>query len=129
MQNGAATEWRDDKIQVGVAVTSVTDGSITALGPGRNYVKTGDNRALFRRQPGSTAKPLIDYGPLIEYNNASTGQMFIDFKYAYNGGGYLNNWDNSFKGVMTLKDALSASRNTTALEAFHQTTEEKKKEF
>ena len=129
MQNGAAAEWRDDKIQVGVAVTSVVDGSITALGPGRNYVKTGDNRALFRRQPGSTAKPLIDYGPLIEYNNASTGQMFIDFKYAYNGGGYLNNWDNSFKGVMTLKDTLSASRNTTALEAFHQTTEENKKEF
>ena len=129
MQNGAAAEWRDDKIQVGVAVTSVTDGSITALGPGRNYVKTGDNRALFRRQPGSTAKPLIDYGPLIEYNNASTGQMFIDFKYAYNGGGYLNNWDNSFKGIMTLKNALSASRNTTALEAFHQTTEENKKEF
>ena len=129
MQNGAADSWRDDKIQVGAAVTSVADGSIVALGPGRNYVKTGDNRALFRRQPGSTAKPLIDYGPLIEYNNASTGQMFIDFKYSYNGGGYLNNWDNQFLGVYTLKDALSASRNVTALEAFHQTTEANKKEF
>lgn len=129
MQNGAATEWRDDLIQVASAITSVTDGSISALGPGRSYIKTGLNRATIRRQPGSTAKPLIDYGPLIEYNNASTGQMFIDFKYAYNGGGYLNNWDNKFLGVYTLKDALSASRNTTALEAFHQTTEDNKKKF
>ena len=120
MQNGAATAWRDEVVQVGSAVTSVENGSITALGPGRNYVKTGYNRAIVRTQPGSTAKPLIDYGPLIEYNNASTGQMFIDFRYTYNNGGVMNNWDNAYRGVYTLKNALSASRNTTALQAFHQ---------
>ena len=123
MQNGAAGEWRDELIQVGTAVTSVVDGSISALGPGRNYVAKGDNRASgsgFRRQPGSTAKPLVDYGPLIEYNNASSGQMFMDFRYTYNDGTIINNWDNSYKGVMTLKDALSSSRNVTAVEAYHQ---------
>ena len=123
MQNGAAGEWRDELIQVGTAVTSVVDGSISALGPGRNYVAKGDNRASgsgFRRQPGSTAKPIVDYGPLIEYNNASSGQMFMDFRYTYNDGTIINNWDNSYKGVMTLKDALSSSRNVTAVEAYHQ---------
>lgn len=133
MLNGAAGAWRDDLIQVATAITSVTDGSISALGPGRNYVAKGDNRASdenrFRQQPGSTAKPLVDYGPLIEYNNASTGQMFIDFKYTYNDGSVLNNWDNSYKGVMTLKNALSASRNTTALQAFHQVSVDNIRKF
>ena len=129
MQNGAAGAWRDDKIQVASAVTSVSDGSISALGPGRNYVAKGDNRALVKEQPGSTAKPLVDYGPLIEYNNASSGQMFIDFKYTYNDGTVLNNWDNSYQGVMTMKNALSASRNVTALEAFHQVNPDNIKEF
>lgn len=132
VQNGAATEFRDELLQVGIAITSISDGSIKGLGPGRNYVAQGDNRASntnFRRQPGSTAKPLVDYGPLIEYNNASTGQMFIDFKYGYNNGTYINNWDMGYYGVMTLKDALSSSRNITALEAFHQNSKENIKEF
>ena len=112
-----------------MAVTSVSDGSIVAIGPGRNYVPQGDNRATFRQQPGSTIKPIIDYAPLIEYNNASTGQMFIDFKYPYNNGTYINNWDNSFKGNMILKDALSQSRNVTALQAYHQVDKNQIKEF
>jgi len=133
MQNGAAGAWRDDKVQVASAVTSVIDGSIAGLGPGRNYVAQGDNRASdtsrFRNQPGSTAKPLVDYGPLIEFNNASSGQMFIDFKYTYNDGTILNNWDNGYSGIMTMKNALSSSRNVTALEAFHQVSTENIKTF
>lgn len=138
MQNGAAYQFRDDLMQVGTAVISVEDGSIVAMGAGRNYVAQGTNRANnlstnnlkpYRRQPGSTIKPLIDYGPLIEYNNASTGHMFIDFKYGYDTGGIMNNWDNRNLGVMILKDALSQSRNTTALQAFHQVDKGQIKEF
>ena len=132
MQNGAAGAWRDELVQVGSAVTSVTDGSISGLGPGRNYVPKGDNRASgtgFRAQPGSTAKPLVDYGPLIEYNNASSGQMFIDFYYTYNNGTKINNWDGRYNGAMIMKDALSASRNVTAVEAMHQVDKENIKTF
>ncbi len=129
VQNGGAYTFKDDLMQVAIAVTSVEDGSITAIGPGRNYVPQGDNRATFRQQPGSTIKPIIDYAPLIEYNNASTGQMFMDFRYPYNNGTYINNWDNSFKGNMLLKDALSQSRNVTALQAYHQVDKNQIKEF
>ncbi len=132
VQNGEAYQFKDDKLQVAVAVTSSKDGSIVALGPGRNYVALGENRATdtsFRTQPGSTIKPLIDYGPLIEYNNATTGQMFIDTRYGYNNGTYINNWDNSYKGAMILKDALSQSRNVTALQALHQVDPENIKQF
>lgn len=129
MQNGAAYTFPDDKEQVAVAVTSVEDGSLAGIGAGRNYVALGTNRMTIRTQPGSTIKPLIDYGPLIEYNNASTGQMLIDFRYTYNSGSIINNWDNSYKGTMTLKNALSASRNVTALEAFHQVDTDNIKTF
>jgi len=129
MQNGAAYTFRDELMQVGAAVTSVQDGSILGIGAGRNYIANGLNRATVRNQPGSTIKPIIDYGPLIEYNNASTAQMFIDFKYGYNSGSNINNWDNSYKGVMTLKDALSSSRNVTALQAFHQVDPNQIKKF
>ncbi len=130
LENGEAYPFKDELVQVGIAVTSVEDGSVKGLGSGRNYVATGTERAAgVRNQPGSTIKPLIDYGPLIEYNNATTGQMFIDFRYPYNAGSTMNNWDNTYKGAMTLKDALSASRNVTALEAFHQVDPENIKEF
>ena len=118
MQNGAAVAWKDELVQTGVAITRTTDGSIVALGPGRYYVAKGLNRALVKGQPGSTAKPLFDYGPLIEYNNASPQQIFLDYPYTYNNGVGMNNWDNGFYGVMTMKNALSASRNIPALQAF-----------
>ncbi len=130
LQNGAAYQFRDELMQVGVAITSVENGSVKGIGAGRNYVALGNNRATsIRRQPGSTIKPIIDYGPLIEYNNASSGQMLIDVRYGYNNGSYINNWDNGFHGAMILKDALSQSRNITALQAFHQVDPEKIKEF
>ena len=107
-------------LQSGMAVTSVENGSIVALGAGKNYVPQGSNRATQRKQPGSTAKPLFDYGPLIEYNDAGTGMQFIDQMYNYKNGQTISNWDNKYYGAMTLKTALKDSRNIPALQAFHQ---------
>ncbi len=130
---GNVYKFKDEKVQTSSVVTSISDGSIKGMTPGRGYEPLGVNRAtsyqIDKRQPGSTAKPLVDYGPLIEYNNASTGQMFIDFKYQYNQGITLNNWDLRHLGVMTMKNALSSSRNTTALQAFHQVNPDNIKEF
>lgn len=129
LENGELYKFRDDKIQNGIAVTSTVDGSIVALGPGRNYVYRSTNRAIARRQPGSTAKIILDYGPLIEYNNASTVTTFIDEPYTYTTGGSIRNYDGNYKGLQTLKEALKDSRNIPALQAFQQTTIEQKTEF
>lgn len=120
VEDGAAWQFKDDKVQVGIAVTSSVDGSIVALGPGRAYVASGLNRSIMKKQPGSTAKPIFDYGPLIEYNNASPQQMFLDYAYTYNNGTNINNWDNGYYGIMTMKNALAESRNVPALQAFQQ---------
>ncbi len=129
LQNGAAWQFKDDKVQVGIAITSTKDGSILALGPGRNYVARGDDRSTTLRQPGSTAKPIFDYGPLIEYNNVSPQQILLDYPYSYNNGITMNNWDYGYTGVTTIKQALAASRNIPALQAYQQVDPEKIAEF
>lgn len=129
IENGELYKFPNEKVQNGIAITSTQDGSILALGAGRNYVYQSTNRALNHYQPGSTIKPILDYGPLIEYNNASTGEVFIDEPYTYTTGGSIKNYDGKFKGLITMRDALVDSRNIPALQAFQQTTIEQKTEF
>lgn len=130
LENGELYTYVDDLIQNGVAVTSTVDGSILALGGGRNFIKTGTNRATsIKRQPGSTAKPIFDYGPLIEYNNASTGTTFFDEPYTYSNGVSINNYDNGYKGLITMRYALVDSRNIPALQAFQQVDKNKIADF
>ena len=84
LENGELYTWPDEKVQFAMAITSVKDGSIVAMSGGRNYTAKGLNRATdIKRQPGSTAKILFDYGPYIEYLNGSTYSMFLDDSYTY----------------------------------------------
>ncbi len=129
LENGEIYTFRDDKIQNGIAITSTEDGSILALGPGRNYVYRSTNRAIIRKQPGSTAKIIFDYGPLIEYNNVSTKEPFFDEPYTYSNGTPINNYDGRHVGLINMTDALVDSRNIPALQAFQRTTLEQKQNF
>ena len=68
--NGETYAWKDDKVQSGVAVLESETGKILAIGNGRNINSRSNGNAdqfnyatEIRRQPGSTAKPLFDYGP------------------------------------------------------------------
>ena len=128
--NGEVYNWVDDKIQSGVSVLDTQTGKILAIGAGRNRSVGGWNFAVDnKRQPGSTAKPLFDYGPGIEYNDWSTYQQFVDEPYTYTGGRKISNWDNGYMGKMTLRRALSLSRNIPALKAFQQVDRKKIIEF
>ena len=120
--NGEAYDkWVDDVVQAGIAITNVNDGTIIAIGAGRNRQAGDWNYATqSHRQPGSTAKPLFDYGPGFEYNNYSTYTLFNDEPWTYTNGPSINNWDNRFQGLITLKQAVSVSRNVPALKAFQQ---------
>jgi len=119
--NGESHKWADDVVQSGIAVTNVNDGTIVAIGAGRNRDAAGWNYATqARRQPGSTAKPLFDYGPGFEYNDFSTYTLFNDESWAYTNGPTIGNWDGKFEGLITLRRALSVSRNIPALKAFQQ---------
>ena len=62
-------KYPDEEFQAGVALLDTKTGEIRAIGGGRNQkVKRGFNYAIdTKRQPGSTIKPVLDYGPAIEY--------------------------------------------------------------
>lgn len=130
VMDGKTYEWKDDQIQGGVSVLDSQSGKVLAIGAGRNR-KIGDYNYATQgtRQPGSTAKPLFDYGPGIEFNNWSTYTLFNDSSYSYSNGRSISNWDNSYMGTMTLRRALALSRNIPALKAFQQVENKKIIEF
>ena len=124
--NGETYTWVNDKVQVGVAVTDVETGGIIAISGGRHTVALGLNRATdLNNQPGSTAKPLFDFGPGVEYNNWSTYTPFIDEPHSYSVGGAIKNWDSAYYGFMTLKESLGLSRNIPSLKAFQNVSNNK----
>ena len=119
VEKGDVIDFPDDVIQEGIAVTSTKDGSIAALSGGRGYQALGLNHATdINNQPGSTAKPIFDYAMYIENISQSTYDMFIDEKTTYSNGAHISNYDNKYKGLITMRLALSDSRNIPALLAF-----------
>lgn len=128
---GETYNWINDKVQTGVSVLDSETGKILAIGNGRNKTgaKTFNYATDIERQPGSTAKPLFDYGPGIEYNDWSTYTLFDDAPYSYSNGRSIKNWDGGYYGTITLRRALSTSRNIPALKAFQQVDNKKIIEF
>ena len=124
-------KYVNDKIQNAVVMLDTKTGAVRAVNGGRKQTTLlGYNRATDNsRSTGSTIKPVIDYGPAIEYLNYSTGQTIMDQKTTYSNGVELNNWDFSHKGAMTLRTALVYSRNTTALQTFKAVGETNIKSF
>ena len=131
IMNGKTWEWENEYIQAGVGVLDTQTGAILAIGGGRN--RTGERQynyaTMVNKQIGSTAKPLFDYGPAIEYNNFCLSTPFLDAPYTYSNGAALKNWDGSYMGTITLKVALAESRNIPAVKAFQSVDNGKIKEF
>lgn len=131
IMNGDTYNWHDDTVKAGIAITNVKTGAITALGGGRNIDAIGTlNYATDTNfQIGSTAKPLYDYGPAIEYNNWSTYQPVPDEPITYSNGTKINNWNGTYEGFETARVALRGSRNIPALKTFKQNDKAKVIEF
>ena len=124
-------KFKDDKVQVGIGVIDNVTGAIIAVGAGRNKnSEMSLNYATqISRHPGSTAKPLFDYGPGIEYMNWSTYTPFYDKPVNYTNGGTMRNVDNKYQGFLTLEQCLIRSRNTCALQAFQSLSNSKINKF
>ena len=131
IMDGSNYKWENDKVQAGVIAMETKTGAIVAIGGGRN--KTGarslSNATGIYRQIGSTAKPLFDYGPAIEYLNWNTDHPIIDDKTTYSDGTEINNWDGRYKGIITIRQALVDSRNIPALKTFKSVKNSDIKEF
>lgn len=122
IMNGETFDWENDSVQAGIAVINVNDGSIAAIGGGRNVnaIDTYNYATEIENQIGSTAKPLYDYGPAVEYNKWNPSQVIVDEPTTYSDGHSINNWDGDFEGFQTIRVSLRGSRNIPALKTFKQ---------
>lgn len=124
-------QFPNDEFQAGITLLDTKKGEIRAIGGGRNQkVKRGFNYAIdAKRQPGSTFKPIMDYGPAIEHLKWGTYHVLNDKPYKYKTGDPINNFDRRHLGPMSIREALARSRNIPALQALHETGMDHAKEF
>ncbi len=114
--------YQDDVIQSGSTTLDTQNGEIISIGGGRtldgNY-PLQNYGAFYARQPGSTSKPIVDYGPALEYLGWSTYHKLVDKKISYSDGkNSVNNSTNTYLGEMPISEALARSVNTIALQTF-----------
>ena len=119
-----SVSFQSNQMQTGVAVTDPHNGQVVAMLGGRHTgnVVYGLNRAVqTNRSSGSTAKPLMDYGPAIEYLQWPTFKRVLDTKFVYPGTNkVLRDFDNHYKGAMTMRAALVQSRNVPAIRTLQE---------
>lgn len=111
----------DNNVQIAATIVNPNNGKVIAMLGGRKNgdVTFGLNRAVqTSRTNGSTAKPLMDFGPAIEYLSWATYHQLEDTEYNYPGTSIaLHDFDKQYKGTMTMQDALMQSRNIPAIRA------------
>ncbi len=113
--------YMDESMKCGIICMDNKTGKIEGIGGIRSYNMLGYNYATDANlSPGSTIKPILDYGPAFEYLNYGSGHMINDEKYSYLDGTNINNWDHSYKGYITLRQALAQSRNIPAVKLFNE---------
>ncbi len=129
---GKTYNWINNTIQGSAVAIDSKTGKIIAVGAGRN--RTGERTFNYAtdisRQIGSTAKPLFDYGPAIEYEYRSTGHIINDAPMSYTGTSQrIVNYDGAYRGNMSIRYALSDSRNVPAVKTFQSVENAKIKKF
>ncbi|QEA32395.1 PBP1A family penicillin-binding protein [Secundilactobacillus malefermentans] len=119
VNNDSTVAFPSNKFQVGATMVNSKNGKVVAMLGGRKVgnVSFGLNRAVQTdRSSGSTMKPLMDYGPAIEYLNYPTYQPVQDTAYTYAGTNkQLYDFDNKYQGTITMRKALVESRNIPAV--------------
>ncbi|PJN90049.1 penicillin-binding protein [Bacillus sp. mrc49] len=118
-------------LQAGITLLDTQSGEIKAVGGGRNTtVKRGWNYATdAKRSPGSTIKPILDYGPAVEYLNWSTYQPIKDEEYSYSNGTPLKNASGRHYGTVTIREALARSLNIPALKTLQEVGLDRGRDF
>ncbi|MGX7042277.1 transglycosylase domain-containing protein [Leuconostoc holzapfelii] len=118
LANGSSVAFPSQNTQIGATMTDPNNGEVVAQISGRNQqILFGTNHAnLTGRSSGSSIKPLLDYGPAIEYLNWPTYRTVEDKKYKYPGTSHdVTDWDGKYMDNITMRTALTQSRNIPAV--------------
>lgn len=108
-----ATLEQDSGVQGALMAIDNTTGDVLAMVGGRDFALSQFNRATqAERQTGSSFKPYV-YTTAIE-DGAKPDDIIVDSPVSF--GSYTpHNYENDYKGAMTLTNAFAESRNIPAL--------------
>jgi penicillin-binding protein 1A len=108
-----------DNVGQGALVAMAPDGAIRAMVGGRSYTGSQFNRATQAlRQPGSSFKPIL-YAAALEHG-LSPYQHFDDHRIRI-GKWEPHNFENEYRGDVTVADAIAYSINTVAAQVIERT--------
>ncbi len=102
------------KVSQGALVSMDGTGAVRAMVGGRDYATSQFNRAMdAKRQPGSAFKPIIYLAALEQGNTPESIRQDAPVRV---GKWQPRNYDNKYRGAVSLKTALSKSLNTIAVQ-------------
>ncbi len=108
--------------QGAAVVADPVTGEVYALVGGRDYSE--DNQTLryaSARQPGSAIKPIVTYAPALEENMITPGSIIDDAPFI-RGTWAPENFDRTFRGLVTVRESLVRSLNVPAVKTFANLT-------
>ncbi|WP_249598123.1 transglycosylase domain-containing protein [Peribacillus frigoritolerans] len=133
MNTDTIISYPNDNFQGAFVFLDTKTGEVRAIGSGRNQYKAsfrGNNFAVdIKRQPGSTFKPVFDYGPAIENSKWSTAHQINDHEITYSNGQSISNWDHQYHGMLSIRTALQWSYNIPALLTLQEVGMDKAQNF
>jgi len=116
------------QLQSGIAVIDNETGDLVAVagGVGPKAGSLTFNRATQAYlSPGSTIKPLTVYGPALELGLITPASVYDDTPYSFTDSGrWPKNTDNTYRGLMSIDQAMQLSTNTVAVKVLANLTPE-----
>ncbi|MBN8207945.1 PBP1A family penicillin-binding protein [Bacillus sp. NTK071] len=120
--------YSNEDMRSGLVLLDTKTGSIRAIGETRKDENVITYATTGKFQPGSTAKPIIAYGPAIDNMQWSTGRSIKDEPLKI-GEANIRNWDRNYRGQVSMRRALEMSYNVPAVNTFLEVGEKPAQEF
>lgn len=121
-------------VQVGSILIENSTGKILSFVGGRDFkIEELNHATQAYRSNGSTMKPLLAYGPAIEYGVIGAGSPVVDVKFSHPYGGYSKSPSNFIasqeRGIIPAREALAHSQNLPALRLYDSIKEKRPATF
>lgn len=129
--NGAALMYQNGSDNIALASVDVETAQVIAMVGSADWNIAGYgevNAATSQLEPGSSIKPIVDYGPLFmqrEGQNYGPGSVLKDenidkiYCAGYTGSCALRNYTGSWYGNVTIRQSLAGSLNIPAVKAMY----------
>ena len=112
---------------VAMVVLNNENSGIASIYGGKNQTFNGYNIATQAKlQPGSAIKPILAYGPAVEYLNWGSDHIINDSKIQ---GTFIQNWDRQYHGNITINNALMMSYNIPAVKTYQEVGFDRVKQY